>query len=238
MTIATTPTQNSTTGLLPAGTTAASAGTGAASTSPTATSPQDLSKTFLSLLVAQLNNQDPLNPVDNSQITSQMAQISTVTGINNMNASISQLMSQFQQSEAIQAAQLNGHSVMVAGSGITLGSGTNAGAVGAFDVASAAGTVTVQIKDANGAIVRQIQLGSQGAGLHDFAWDGMTDAGAQAAAGTYTFSVTASAGGNAVTANTYGAQQVVGVAPQADGTTQLVLGDGSQVAYSAVKQIL
>jgi flagellar basal-body rod modification protein FlgD len=86
--------------------------------------------------------------------------------------------------------------------------------------------------------VRQIQLGSQGAGLHDFAWDGMTDAGAQAAAGNYTFSVAASAGGNAVTANTYGAQQVVGVAPQADGTTQLVLGDGSQVAYSAVKQIL
>ncbi|HEX7156520.1 MAG TPA: flagellar hook assembly protein FlgD [Burkholderiaceae bacterium] len=237
MTITTTATQNAG-GLLPAGTAAASTGTATASTGPTASSPQDLSKTFLSLLVAQLNNQDPLNPVDNSQITSQMAQISTVTGINNMNSSISQLMSQFQQSEAIQAAQLNGHSVMVAGSGIALASGSGAGAVGAFDVATAADTVTVQIKDANGAVVRSMQLGAESTGLHDFAWDGMTDAGAQAAAGSYTFSVTASAGGNAVTSNTYGAQQVVGVAPQADGTTQLVLGNGSQVAYSSVKQIL
>jgi flagellar basal-body rod modification protein FlgD len=206
---------------------------------------QDLAQTFLKLLVAQMNNQDPLNPVDNSQLTTQMAQISTVTGINNLNTSVTNLMSQLQQSAAIQSAQLTGHSVMVAGSGLQLGtnssgaSSTGVSAVGGYQLAGAASNVTVTIKDSSGATVRTLQLGAQGTGFQDFSWDGSTDSGATATAGSYQFSVSArSSSGASVGATAYNLQSVIGAVPQTDGSTQLMLGDGTQVAYGSVKQII
>ena len=217
---------------------AAVSGTSASS----ASSSQDLAQTFLQLLVAQMNNQDPLNPVDNSQLTTQMAQISTVTGINNMNASINNLMTQLQQSASIQSAQLTGHSVMVAGSSLALssntGSSTGLSAVGGYSLGGAASNVTVTVTDASGATVRTMQMGAQNAGFQDFTWDGKTNAGATAAAGTYRFAVSATSTAGAVASSPYNVEAVVGAVPQSDGSTQLMLGNGSQVPYSAVKQII
>jgi flagellar basal-body rod modification protein FlgD len=211
------------------------------STATGATSPKDLSQTFLKLLVAQLNNQDPLNPVDNSQITTQMAQISTVTGIGNLNTTVNQLVSQMQQSSAIQSAQLSGHSVMVSGDALNLastGSGSSVAALGGINLDGAASSVTVTVKDTAGNTVRTLQLGAKPQGFSDFTWDGSTDAGGTATAGNYTYQVAATGSSGTVTATAYNAATVVGAVPQTDGSTQLLLGDGSQVAYSAIKQIL
>jgi len=217
---------------------AAVSGTSASS----ASSSQDLAQTFLQLLVAQMNNQDPLNPVDNSQLTTQMAQISTVTGINNMNTSINNLMTQLQQSASIQSAQLTGHSVMVAGSSLALssntGSSTGLSAVGGYSLGGAASNVTVTVTDASGATVRTMQMGAQNAGFQDFTWDGKTNAGTTAAAGTYSFAVSATSAAGAVASSPYNVEAVVGAVPQSDGSTQLMLGNGSQVPYGAVKQII
>ena len=208
----------------------------------TGTGSPNLQSTFLQLLVAQMNNQDPLNPTDSTQMTSELAQISTVTGINNLNTSVTGLMSQLQQSAAIQSAQLTGHSVMVAGSALPLSantaSATGFSAVGGFSLGGAASNVTVTVKDATGSTVRTLQLGAQSAGFQDFTWNGQTDAGAAAAAGAYSFSVAATSSAGAGAATAYNAQAVVGAVPQADGSTQLMLGNGSQVPYSAVKQII
>ena len=221
---------------------ATSAGT---SSSATGTSAQSLSDTFLKLLVAQMNNQDPLNPVDNSQVTSQMAQISTVTGINSLNSTVSQLVSQLQQSQAVQSSQLTGHTVLVPGNSLTLAS-TSAGgstssqalaAYGGLSLAQAADSVSVTVKDSNGATVRTINLGALGGGVQDFSWDGTTDSGSQAAAGSYSYSVTAKAAGQSVSTTAYSAQQVIGVAPQSDGSLQFLLSNGSQVAFSSIAQI-
>ena len=70
---------------------------------------------FLKLLVAQMKNQDPLNPMDNAQVTSQMAQINTVTGIDKLNSTVAGLSAQFMQMQAMQGASLVGHDVIVAG---------------------------------------------------------------------------------------------------------------------------
>jgi len=220
--------------------TAASAlsGTGASSASGS----PNLQSTFLQLLVAQMNNQDPLNPTDSTQMTSELAQISTVTGINNLNTSVTGLMSQLQQSAAIQSAQLTGHSVMVAGSSLPLSANTSSAtgysAVGGFSLGSAASSVAVAVKDSSGSTVRTLQLGAQSAGFQDFTWNGQTDSGAIAPAGTYSFSVTAASSAGAVSATTYNAQPVVGAVPQPDGSTQLMLGNGNQVPYSAIEQII
>ena len=221
---------------------ASAVGTSSASSAGSAKS---LENTFLTLLVAQMNNQDPLNPVDNSQLTTQMAQISTVTGISNLNTSVTNLMAQLQQSAAIQSAQLTGHSVMVAGSTLQLAtnssgaSASGVSAVGGYDLSGAASGVTVKITDANGATVRTLQLGAQPAGFQDFTWDGKTDTGSTAAAGNYKFTVSGtSSGGASVGATAYNLLPVIGAVPQSDGSTQLMLGDGTQVAYGSVKQII
>jgi flagellar basal-body rod modification protein FlgD len=213
------------------------------SSSATGTSAQKLSDTFLKLLVAQMNNQDPLNPVDNSQVTSQMAQISTVTGISNLNSTVSQLVSQLQQSQAVQSTQLAGHTVLVPGNSLALAATSASGssslaAYGGFSLTQAADSVSVTVKDSSGATVRTINLGALGTGVQDFSWDGQTDSGSQAAAGSYSYSVTAKAAGNSVSATAYSAQQVVGVAPQSDGSLQFLLSNGSQIAFSSIAQIL
>jgi flagellar basal-body rod modification protein FlgD len=224
--------------------TAATATTASTATASGSTgSTQNLAQTFLQLLVAQMNNQDPLNPVDNNQITTQMAQISTVTGINNLNSSVSGLMSELQQSAALQSAQLTGHSVMVAGSGLDLASNSSAStgvsSVGAFSLGSSAANVAVTVKDASGNTVRTLSLGAMSGGLQDFTWDGSTDAGGTAAAGSYTYSVQATTStGAAVAATQYNLQTVVGTVPQSNGGTMLMLGNGKQVSTSSVAQII
>jgi flagellar basal-body rod modification protein FlgD len=230
---------------LPATTGTTSGATGGTSSGATGAGSQDLSQTFLQLLVAQMNNQDPLNPVDSSQITSQMAQISTVTGINNLNSTVSSLVSQLQQSQALQSTQLSGHTVLVPGNSLALaatsassGSTQAMAAYGGISLPQSADSVTVSVKDQTGATVRTLNLGALGAGMQDFSWNGTTDSGAQAAAGSYTYTVTATAAGQSVAATSYSAQQVVGVAPQSDGSVQFLLSNGSQVGFSSIAQIM
>ena len=242
----TTSSTNPYAGLMSNSTVSASSSSSTASTKTTATSSgntQDLAQTFLQLLVAQMNNQDPLNPVDNNQITTQMAQISTVTGINTLNSTVSSMVSQLQQSSALQAGQLTGHSALVAGSDLTLSSNssssTGASAVGGYSLAAAASKVTVTITDASGNTVNTLNLGTQSAGLQNFSWDGTTSSGSTAAAGNYTFSVAAtSSTGASVGTTAYDVQQIVGTVPQTNGSIQLMLGNGTQVPYSSVAQII
>jgi flagellar basal-body rod modification protein FlgD len=199
------------------------------------TTATELNDRFLKLLVAQMNNQDPLNPLDNAEVTSQMAQINTVTGINGLNDTVNQLIAQFTQLESLQAAQLTGRSVLVQGSSLTLpASGTATGGVN-LDVP--ADSVTVDIKDASGQVVRELQLGSQDAGVTRFDWDGKTTTGAVAPAGSYTFSVTAKAGSTTVNATPLVARSVSGVRT-ANGAVQIVLAGGGTVSYSDIAQIL
>jgi len=175
---------------------------------------------FLRLLVTQLRNQDPLNPMDNAQMTSQLAQISTVTGINKLNDSMSSLGAMLGSNQYLQAAGLVGHTVLATGNKLSL-AGTGAGGV---KLASPADHVTVTISDASGHAVRTIDMGAQTAGVHTFAWDGRTDAGAVAADGQYSFSVQAAQAGAAVTADTLMSGRVDGVVLGANGSTQIQLG--------------
>src|SRR5262245_25467845 len=171
---------------------------------------------FLTLLVTQLRNQDPLNPMDNAQMTSQLAQISTVTGINKLNDTMSGLAAALGSNQYLQAAGLVGHDVLVPGNKMLLADGIGAGG---FTLASDADHVTVKIADGSGKTVRTIDLGEASPGTQGFAWDGVTDAGAKAPEGQYTFTVEAKANGKAVTAEPLMSGRVDGVVVGNDGTT-------------------
>lgn len=204
---------------------------------------QALNDRFLKLLVAQMNNQDPLNPLDNAQVTSQMAQINTVTGINGLSDTVQQLMAQFARVETMQAAQLTGRDVLVPGATLTLKGGADQAPVGAGYVLDLpAEKLKVEIKDANGAIVRTIQLGPQPDGIGRFTWDGKTDNNEAAAAGKYTMTVTPTVAGKESSGLPLVVRRVEGVRQDAEGV-KLVLSGGSSaggdvVSYGDIQQIL
>lgn len=177
---------------------------GGTSTAGAATLPSaaDQSANFLTLLTTQMQNQDPLNPMDNSQLTSQLAQISTVSGIDNLNQAIQQLASVQLQSQALQGAALIGRSVMIAGNDLQPDANGKAG--GGFELAGAADSVTVSVTDSAGNVVDTIALGAQSAGRHSFDWQAPGQ-------GSYTFAVSAKSGSSAVAATTYAVDQVSAV---------------------------
>nr|WP_311526951.1 flagellar hook assembly protein FlgD [uncultured Ralstonia sp.] len=194
------------------------------------TSGTDLQNTFMQLLVAQLKNQDPLNPMDNSQMTSQLAQINTVNGIQQLNTTMSSMAT---QNAATQASSLIGRTVQVPSSHLTLASGTaNFG----ISVPSGADDVVVTIKDANGNTVRSVDLGKMTAGSGNYTWNGKDDKGNTLADGTYTISVAATLGGKTAAANALGADKVTGVTIT-NGTTQLQLASGNSAKLSDVTTI-
>ncbi len=146
---------------------------------------------FLRLLVTQLKNQDPLNPMDNAQMTSQLAQISTVDGIEKLNQTLQMILNGNNENQALQAAALVGHGVLVPGSGLALAGGM---AVGGIELAEPADRVSIVIKDASGLAVKTLELGGLDAGSRAFAWDGVADSGTPAAEGAYTIAVNAQRG--------------------------------------------
>ena len=206
---------------------------GSSSTASVSTS-QDSQDRFLKLLVTQLKNQDPLNPMDNAQVTSQLAQINTVAGIEKVNTTLGTLLGAYNDSQAMQAAALIGKTVLVPGSGLELAGGKGFGGV---NLSSAADQVTVTITDASGNVVRTESLGAQDAGIMDFSWDGKTATGSTAPSGTYKFTIEAKLNGEPVAVE---ALQIGTVAALVRGPSGFLLDLGTlgTVDFKNVQQIL
>lgn len=186
---------------------------------------------FLKLLVTQLKNQDPLNPMENAQLTSQLAQMSTVSGIEKMNATLQTMLAQSSAGQMMQAAGMVGRWALTPAGSLPAGEGPAAFAV---ELPSSAASVQVLVTDAAGTVVRTIDLGAQPGGLHDAAWDRLDDAGRPAPAGAYQVRVVAANGSAPVPASTLVYEQVGGVVPGAAGVS-LDLAGGRRVALSEVR---
>lgn len=189
---------------------------------------------FMKLLVAQMRNQDPLNPMDNAQMTSQIAQINTVAGLEKLNGSVESLLGGLMAMQAQGASQLPGRSVLVAGNRLSLAEGQAQAGVA---LEARADRVDVEIVAADGTVVQALQLGANAAGVRSFAWDGKTSAGAQAADGEYRLRVTASANGEPVAATVLNAARVQSVSPTPTGM-QLDLGAAGSVGWGDVYSFL
>ena len=189
---------------------------------------------FLKLLTTQLKNQDPLNPLDNAQMTSQMAQISTVNGIEKLNSTLEKLMSNSSESQTMQAAAMLGHDVLVPGNSLELGA--DGVGQGGFELKEAANSVTVSVRDSNGLLVRTLPLGGREVGQHGFVWDGNNDAGAAAVAGRYSVSVSAERGGKEVAVELLEKATVTGILKDKNGM-RVELGQSGNFPVSDIRQI-
>lgn len=180
--------------------TAANAAATKASNPLSDSDPKVAQNKFLKLLVTQLKNQDPLQPLDNAQVTSQVAQLNTVTGIQDLNTAVNNINMAMGSSQVIQSTALLGKKVLSEGNGLNF-----EGKPLAFglDLAVGADTVNIDIKDGLGRVVSTQNLGRLPSGLHTIEWDGATTDGSAAPNGNYTFSVQATAGDQKVAAKAY-----------------------------------
>ena len=204
-------------------------GAGATSTSST----DELQDRFMSVLLAQLKNQDPLNPMDNAEMTSQLAQISTVTGITKLNDSMTGIAEVFSSGQLLQAAGLVGRQVMAEGDTLNLSGGE---AQAGVKLDGATDQLSIKIFNAQGSQVGTLELGQQAAGFVPFTWDGQDASGNALADGDYSYTVTATRTGAAVEATRYGVDAVSSVASGASGIS-VQLQTGSTIGLSQIQTI-
>ncbi|CNE34647.1 flagellar hook assembly protein FlgD [Yersinia nurmii] len=203
-------------------------------------SSEEMQNSFLTLLVAQLKNQDPTNPLQNNELTTQLAQISTVQGIEKLNTTLGSISGQIDNGQSLQASALIGHGVMVPGNSILAGSKDDIVSTTPFgmELVRGADKVTATISDANGNVVKTIEFpGGLEAGVHVFTWDGKLEDGSNAPDGAYSVSIAASSGVESLNPTALSFGVVNGVTKGAQGT-KLDLGPRGTVTMDEVRQIL
>ena len=186
------------------------------------------------MLTTQLKNQDPLNPMDNAAITSQMAQLSTVSGISQLNSTLQALSDSMSMGQSVSATSMIGHGVLVPGSGLDLASGK---AIGGMELTQPADSVKVTVQDSSGKTVATVDMGAQKTGVLPFVWNGQTDAGGTAPDGAYKFTVAATLANVTSTPATLAYGTVNAVTPGAKGAT-VDVGALGGFALSSVKQVM
>jgi flagellar basal-body rod modification protein FlgD len=190
---------------------------------------------FLTLMTAQLKEQDPLKPLDSTAFVAQLAQFGTVSGIQNMQSSLNSLSTAMRSSQLLSGANLVGHEVLTAASSAMFSGTVLSGTV---DVPAGTQQLTVSVTDASGQVLKHINVGA-GTGTQTFQWDGTDDTGKTVAAGQYSFQAVATSGtsNQSLATNLYG--QVGSVSLSADGTGLTVnTAELGAVGLSSVLQII
>lgn len=193
----------------------------------------DAQDRFMTLLVTQMKNQDPLNPMDNAEVTSQLAQLSTVTGIEKMNSTLESFMANMQSSQTLQMANLIGRDVLVDGNEINF-DGT--GGYFGVDLPTSADEVVITITDTAGNQVRKISLGNQPDGVLPLSWDGYNNEGVKLDAGDYRFNVNTIVNGQEGTAQGLTLTQINSISSNGTGI-KLNLNNAESVTSADLKQI-
>lgn len=195
-----------------------------------AADPQAAQDRFLKLFIAQLSNQDPLNPLDNAQMTTQMAQINTVTGIQQVNQTLKSLAEQFGMAQGLQGAALIGRHVVAQGNALAVEEGT---ARGSFSLSQPADSVRVDILATSGEVIGSVDLGPRSAGMHNFEWP----IGSVDPARVGGMQISATRGGQSVTAVPLARQRVESVA-MLDGALRMRTSGGMTLSYQQVLAFL
>lgn len=188
---------------------------------------------FLKLLVTQMKYQDPMNPMDSAQMTSQIAQLNTVEGINQLNATVTSLQASLMASQSMQSASLIGKTILADGNSISL---LNGSANLSMRLEGPAESVVVDVINASGRIIQSVDLGASAAGIKSFNWNGSTNEGGTAPNGQYTFQVNAKKLNQAVAVTPLTQATVSGVELTSAGP-QLSLNNGTNIAMSTIRGV-
>jgi flagellar basal-body rod modification protein FlgD len=227
--------QNNSTAVKGSSSAAGNASTANAALTASAGSAKQIQDQFMTMLVAQMKYQDPTDPMKSSEMTSQMAQISTVDGINKLNTSMTSLLSQMQSSQAYEATNLVGRSVLVPGNSLNLVKGQ--AAFGA-QLDAPASSLKVNILNSAGQSVDVLILGPQPAGTVPLTWDGKDVNGNQLPDGAYKFQLAANVAGKNVNPAGLSVAGVTGILnPTGSTGAQIMLDNNTTTNIANVAQI-
>jgi flagellar basal-body rod modification protein FlgD len=190
---------------------------------------------FLELMTAQLKNQDPMEPMDNGEFLGQMAQFSTVSGIEKMQTSLETLSTTYATGQTLQSVQLVGQEVLIENNSLELADSGSTG--GSFELDATSGNVMLNIADASGTVIRQINQGEFAAGRHPFTWDGKDQRGERMPAGTYTAEVSTQQGDEFLAASVLTTRIVDSVEFGAGGKATLNTQQGDVLTLADIRQI-
>ena len=207
--------------------------TGTSGNAVDATSTSDLQSNFLRMLTVQLQNQDPMNPMESAEMTSQLAQLNMVDGIGTMNKNLTSLIAQMQAADFMSQAGTVGKSALVEGSEMSYDGQSLM--VMASNFASPVTSAVANVYDAAGNLILKTEMGPQTSGIKHFYWDGIDSNGQQVAAGDYRVEVVGKDGEASKVAQTYVASPVVAVG-RSGNDIRLTLADGREIASSGVVQ--
>ena len=188
---------------------------------------------FLNLLLKQLSYQDPLNPMDSTQFTTQLSQFSSLEELTNINSTLGDVLAYQQSMQNASVTSMIGKTVMASGNTTYLNNTADIG----YDLSADASAVNISVMDSTGKIVSSIKLSQQGAGSQSHVWDGKDNQGNQLPDGIYTFDVQAQdISGNPITAST-STTGIVSSISFKDNATYLILEGGRNVHLSEIKSI-
>lgn len=204
-------------------------------TAPKSTA-DELSSNFMTLLITQLQNQDPLAPLENAELTSQLAQINTVNGIENLNKTMTGITGQLQASQQLQATALINRGVLIPGDKVLVGKG-EATPFG-IEMAGPADKAKITLVDSGGAVIREFNLENLSEGVESFTWDGKMSDGSVAPDGAYRVRIEASYKGEAQTASALNYAIVNGVSHTKEGPLLDLGGTYGRVPMTDVRQVI
>lgn len=190
---------------------------------------------FLNLMIAQLNNQSPLEPQDNTAFVAQLAQFSSLEGITELNDSVGDIAGEFRSAQALQASAMVGRSVLVPVDRGTLPLGGTIS--GIAEVPTGSGQLTMKVYTPSGALVSQSDLGQNQVGDVKFTWDGKNSKGEPMPAGSYRIEVEGSFNGETEQVKSFLGANVDSVSIATDGGVKLNLAGQGSIAMSEVRQI-
>ena len=192
---------------------------------------------FLDLMLTQMQNQDPLNPMEGGDFLAQLAQFGTVNGISELQNSFSALADQLQSNQALQASTLVGRSVLIEGNSSELSQGTPFKA--AVNIDSTVDGLQVGIYDSAGQLVRQLNYGTQSPGTLNIEWDGLDADGNPLANGVYSLQAIGQVQGEQLSLNTMVNAKVESVTLAGNGSEPLLnLGKAGLVSIGQVSQVM
>jgi len=190
---------------------------------------------FMELMIAQLKNQNPLEPQDNGEFISQLAQFSSLEEMQSLTSTVDDVASQFRSSQALQASAMVGKTVMAPSEiGIL---GADGKITGSIEVPASTGGLRLSIQSMSGELVRQIDLGSSSAGIQSFSWDGKDGNGNALPQGSYRIVAEASYPEGTEQLATMVSANVDSVSLGSNGSITLNLAGMGSIALSDVQQI-
>lgn len=190
---------------------------------------------FMELMIAQMENQSPLDPQDNGEFISQLANFSSLEEMQKLTTQVESFSTQYQSSQALQASAMVGRTVLVPGTETTMG--TDGKISGIADLEASTGSLKISVFNGSGELVKQVDMGQQLAGSVPFTWDGTNSEGEQMPYDEYTIKAEAASDGENSPVTTLLSANVSSVSIGQTGSISLNLSGMGAIPLSEVREI-